>query len=140
MFRLHSSLALWRRVSGIAEDGPFKNSLLPKSFSFIGMIGPYYCCSNHKKSTAIMEELEVATGVDRQTLIAFYPGMSGARERLQWASNRVITRQEGVAYSLFGVFGVRLPVNYGKKEHVLGRLLQEIVARSGDITALDWVG
>jgi hypothetical protein len=32
-------------------------------------------------------------------------------------------------------------VNYGeKKQNALGRLLQEIVARSGDISALDWVG
>ncbi|KAG1897573.1 uncharacterized protein F5891DRAFT_956916, partial [Suillus fuscotomentosus] len=96
---------------------------------------------NHKKSTAIMKELEVATGIDRQALIDFSPGMSGARERLQWASNRVTTVQEDIAYSLFGVFDVRLPVDYGeKKANALGRLLQEIVARSGDITALYWVG
>ncbi|KAG2339439.1 hypothetical protein BDR05DRAFT_992075 [Suillus weaverae] len=96
---------------------------------------------NHKKSTAMMEELEVATGIDRQALVDFSPGMSGARERLQWASNRVTTVQEDIAYSLFGVFDVRLPVDYGeKKANALGRLLQEIVARSGDITALDWVG
>ncbi|KAG2355211.1 hypothetical protein BDR07DRAFT_556666 [Suillus spraguei] len=97
--------------------------------------------SNHKKSTAIMEELQVATGIDRRALVDFAPGMSGARERLQWASNRVTTVQEDVAYSLFGVFDVRLPVDYGeKKANALGRLLQEIVARSGDISALDWVG
>ncbi|KAG2128630.1 uncharacterized protein EDB93DRAFT_1256628 [Suillus bovinus] len=96
---------------------------------------------NHKKSSAIMEELKVATGIDRQALINFSPGMSGAREKLQWASNRVTTVQEDIAYSLFGVFGVRLPVDYGeKKANAIGRLLQEIVARSGDITALDWVG
>jgi hypothetical protein len=96
---------------------------------------------NHKQSTVIMEELEVATGIDRQALVNFSPGMSGARERLQWASNRVTTVQEDIAYSLFGVFDVRLPVDYGeKKANALGRLLQEIVARSGDITALDWVG
>ncbi|KAG2356380.1 hypothetical protein BDR07DRAFT_1380857 [Suillus spraguei] len=96
---------------------------------------------NHKKSTAIMEELEVATGIDRQALVDFSPGMSSVRERLQWASNRVTTVQEDIAYSLFGVFDVRLPVDYGeKKANALGRLLQEIVARSGDITALNWVG
>ncbi|KAG1789521.1 heterokaryon incompatibility protein-domain-containing protein [Suillus plorans] len=61
--------------------------------------------------------------------------------RLQWASSRVTTLQEDVAYSLFGIFGVHLPVIYGeKKQNVLGRLLQEIVARSGDIAVLDWVG
>src|SRR5205807_10607100 len=38
-------------------------------------------------------------------------------------------------------FGAHLPVIYGeKKQNALGRLLQEIVARSGDITAQDWVG
>jgi len=85
---------------------------------------------NHKMSTAIMEELESATGIDRQALVNFSPRMSGARERLQWASNRVTTVQEDIAYSLFGVFDVRLLVDYGeKKANALGRLLQEIVAR-----------
>ncbi|KAG0694211.1 hypothetical protein DFH29DRAFT_1072975 [Suillus ampliporus] len=86
---------------------------------------------NHKESAAIMQE---STG-----LVAFRPGMSGARERLQWASTRVTTLQEDVAYSLFGIFGVHLPVIYGeKKQNALGRLLQEIVARSG--TSLPWTG
>jgi hypothetical protein len=67
--------------------------------------------------------------------------MNDVREKLHWASTRVTTRQEDIAYSLFGIFGVRLPVDYGEKQDkALGRLLQEIVARSGDITGLDWVG
>ncbi|KAG2339567.1 hypothetical protein BDR05DRAFT_916950 [Suillus weaverae] len=97
--------------------------------------------TNHKESPAIMKELEDAMCIDRQALVSFRPGMRYARERLQWASARNTTLQEDVAYSLFGIFGVHLPVIYGeKKQNALGRLLQEIVARSGDITALDWVG
>ncbi|KAG1793194.1 uncharacterized protein HD556DRAFT_525963 [Suillus plorans] len=97
--------------------------------------------SNHKESPAIMKELEDATGIDARSLISFRPGMSDARQRLQWASSRVTTLQEDIAYSLFGIFGVHLPVMYGeKKQNALGRLLQEIVARSGDITVLDWIG
>jgi hypothetical protein len=96
---------------------------------------------NHKESVVIMQELAYATGIDLQALVNFQPGMRGAREKLQWASRRVTTWQEDIAYSLFGIFGVHLPVIYGeKKQHALGRLLQEIIARSGDITALDWVG
>ncbi|KAG1776044.1 hypothetical protein EV702DRAFT_1269102 [Suillus placidus] len=96
---------------------------------------------NHKQSVAIMQELEDATGIDGQTLVAFSPGIINAHEKLQWASTRVTTVQEDIAYSLFGIFGVQLPVMYGeKKQNALGRLLQEIVAESGDITALDWVG
>ncbi|KAG2359515.1 hypothetical protein BDR07DRAFT_1378631 [Suillus spraguei] len=96
---------------------------------------------NHKQSVTIMRELEEATGIDAQTVVVFRPGMINPREKLQWASTRITTVEEDIAYSLFGIFGVQLPIIYGeKKQGALGRLLQEIVAVSGDITALDWVG
>ncbi|KAG2337096.1 hypothetical protein BDR05DRAFT_970635 [Suillus weaverae] len=96
---------------------------------------------NHKDSLAIMQEMGDATGINAQALVAFRPGMRDAREKLQWVSARVTTWQEDIAYSLFGIFGVSLPVIYGeKRQKALGRLLQEVVAQSGDISALDWVG
>ncbi|KAG1898597.1 uncharacterized protein F5891DRAFT_1174098 [Suillus fuscotomentosus] len=96
---------------------------------------------NHKESPEIMKELEGATGIDPQALLSFHPGVRDARQKLQWASKRVTTVQEDTAYSLFGIFDVHLPVIYGeRKQSALGRLLQDIVSRSGDITALDWVG
>jgi hypothetical protein len=50
------------------------------------------------------------------------------------------TVQEDVAYSLFGIFNIILPVIYGeKKQNTCGWLLQEIIAQSGDITVLNWV-
>jgi tetratricopeptide (TPR) repeat protein len=98
-------------------------------------------CPNHKESVAIMQELQNATGIDRQAIVAFRPGMRCARETLQWASMRVTTLQEDIAYSLSGIFGVRLRVDYGeKKQYALGRLLRKVIAQSGDITTLDWVG
>ncbi|KAG1796661.1 uncharacterized protein HD556DRAFT_1359228 [Suillus plorans] len=96
---------------------------------------------NHKESVSIMRELERSTGINARALAAFHPGMRDAREKLRWASTRVTTLQEDIAYSLFGIFGVHLPVIYGeKRQNALGRLLQEITAHSGDITSLDWVG
>jgi len=96
---------------------------------------------NYKQSTAIMQEMEEVTGINARTLVAFRPGMIDAREKLQWASTRVTTVEEDIAYSFFGIFDVQLPIMYGeKKQKALGRLLQEIVAKSEDITALDWVG
>ncbi|KAG1726891.1 uncharacterized protein EDB91DRAFT_1228995 [Suillus paluster] len=78
---------------------------------------------NHKESVEIMHELEGATGIDARTLVSFQPGMRDAREKLQWASARVTTRPEDIAYSLFGIFGVRLPIHYGEnKQNALGRL------------------
>ncbi|KAG1738360.1 uncharacterized protein EDB91DRAFT_455794 [Suillus paluster] len=95
---------------------------------------------NHKESDKIMDELEDAIGIDARVLVAFQPGMRDAREKLRWASTRATTVPEDITYSLFGIFGV-LPILYGEnKQNALGRLLQEIVAQSGDITALVWVG
>jgi hypothetical protein len=49
--------------------------------------------------------------------------------------------QENIAYSLFGIFGIHLPVIYGeKKENVLGWLLQDVIVQSGDTSCLDWAG
>ncbi|KAG1898998.1 uncharacterized protein F5891DRAFT_1190181 [Suillus fuscotomentosus] len=95
---------------------------------------------NHKESVEIMHELEDATGIDACALVAFQPGMKDVREKLQWASMCVTTVPEDIAYSLFGIFGIQLPILYGKNaQNALGQLLQEIVARSWDITVLDWV-
>ncbi|KAG2341450.1 WD40 repeat-like protein [Suillus weaverae] len=96
---------------------------------------------NHKQSASIMKELEHSTGINARALVDFRPGTRDAREKLRWASNRDTTKEEDIAYSLFGIFDVNLPVIYGeKRQKALGRLLQEIIAHSGDITALDWVG
>jgi len=97
--------------------------------------------SNHKHSCTIMQELEEATGIDQNILNSFSPGTEDAREKLRWASTRVTTVPADIAYSLFGIFGVNLPVINGEtKQNALGRLLEEIVTRSSDISALDWVG
>ncbi|KIO09134.1 hypothetical protein M404DRAFT_54979, partial [Pisolithus tinctorius Marx 270] len=95
--------------------------------------------SNHKTDIAVLEELEMATGIESRFLTHFSPGMDDARSRLQWASLRRTTRPEDVAYSLFGIFNLHLPVLYGEPaEKALGRLLAEIISQSGDISVLDW--
>jgi len=99
------------------------------------------CSRNHKRSLSIMSEFEDSTGINARALVDFRPGTRDAREKLRWASNRDTTREEDIAYSLFGIFNVNLPVIYGeKRQKALGRLLQEIIAHSSDVTVLDWVG
>ncbi|KAG1791519.1 uncharacterized protein HD556DRAFT_1528372 [Suillus plorans] len=122
---LRRSLALAAAL-GIREDGQFKNS----GFNVCTLL-----------PEGLVVEMGDVTGIDARTLVAFRPGMRNAREKLQWVSARVTTWPEDIAYSLFGIFGVNLPVIYGeKKQKALGRLLQEVIAQSGDISALDWVG
>ncbi|KIO09209.1 hypothetical protein M404DRAFT_102054, partial [Pisolithus tinctorius Marx 270] len=95
--------------------------------------------SNHKTDKVVLEELEGASGIESQFLTRFSPGTDDARSRLQWASLRRTTRPEDIAYSLFGIFNLHLPVLYGEPaEKALGRLLAEIISQSGDISVLDW--
>ncbi|PMD55345.1 beta transducin-like protein HET-D2Y [Hyaloscypha bicolor E] len=48
-------------------------------------------------------------------------------ERMSWAANRETHRQEDMAYSLLGLFGIHLPLIYGEgKEHAFRRLRKEI--------------
>ena len=97
--------------------------------------------SNHKEDDIILRELIEVTGITLEHLSDFHPGVDDARARLQWASTRCTTRPEDIAYSLFGVFGFHLPVLYGENaDNALGRLLAEVISRSGDTSILDWIG
>ncbi|KAH7905063.1 heterokaryon incompatibility protein-domain-containing protein [Hygrophoropsis aurantiaca] len=95
---------------------------------------------NHKAVDAVVDILVSATGIDKESLINFVPGVHQARLRISWAANRRTKEVEDVAYSLMGIFDLHLPVIYGEKEAAFGRLLTEIIGRSDDITLLDWVG
>ena len=97
--------------------------------------------SNHKEDDAVLTELEAATGIARHYLTDFNPGFDNARSRLQWASGRQTTEPEDLAYSLFGIFNADLSFSPGESaENALGRLLTEIISKSGDLSVLDWVG
>ena len=97
--------------------------------------------SNHKEDSTIFGELEQATGIASHHLTDFYPSVDDAQLRFQWVSTRFTTRPEDISYSLFGVFNLHIPVLYGESAaSALGRLLAEVIAKSGDTTILDWVG
>ncbi|KAI5984600.1 hypothetical protein EDD15DRAFT_2583215 [Pisolithus albus] len=100
-----------------------------------------FSSSNHKADVGVLEELEQKTGIESRFLTNFSAGTDDARSRLQWASSRCTTRPEDIAYSLFGIFHLHLPILYGESAaNALGHLLAEIISQSGDISVLDWVG
>ncbi|KAI9569853.1 hypothetical protein HD554DRAFT_2170850 [Boletus coccyginus] len=96
--------------------------------------------ANHKESPEIMQELANAIGVARETIIAFNPDNLSVRAKLRLASGRNATVEEDVAYSLIGIFKSDIRPDYGERDAALGHLLEEIVARSGEVTVLSWTG
>ena len=96
--------------------------------------------ANHKESPAIRQELAHAMGVAPETIISFRPQDLGVREKLRLASTRNATVEEDIAYSLIGIFSSDIVPRYGLGNTALGQLLENIVARSGDVTVIAWTG
>ena len=59
-------------------------------------------------------------------------------QRMSWASKRVTTRVEDIAYSLLGLFGVNMPMLYGEGERAFTRLQEEIMKHSDDHSLFVW--
>ncbi|KAN0091555.1 hypothetical protein V8E55_005121 [Tylopilus felleus] len=95
---------------------------------------------NHKESPIILSEMERAMNFAAKELTTLQPGLDRAREKLYLASRRETTREEDMAYSLFGIFNVALPVIYGEGNQAVGRLLEHILPRSENVTLLAWTG
>ncbi|KAF8129301.1 hypothetical protein EV363DRAFT_1338600 [Boletus edulis] len=87
---------------------------------------------NHKESPEILSEMEEATGISAQALMALQPGLDDILGET--------TLLEDEAYSLLGIFSLSLPVVYGEEDQALGRLLSQLVTSSGDTSILAWTG
>lgn len=58
--------------------------------------------------------------------------------RMSWAANREASRTEDIAYSLFGIFGVNLPLLYGEGKRAYLRLQEEIIKQTYDHSIFAW--
>lgn len=60
-------------------------------------------------------------------------------QKMSWAARRGATREEDVAYSLFGIFGVNMAPLYGEgAASSFRRLQEEIIWQGADDTILSW--
>ncbi|KAK5720405.1 hypothetical protein LTR17_015042 [Elasticomyces elasticus] len=59
-------------------------------------------------------------------------------QRMSWAAKRQTTRLEDIAYSLLGIFGVKMPLLYGEGKTAFLRLQMEIIKFSTDQSIFAW--
>uniref|UniRef100_L2FG01 Het domain protein n=1 Tax=Colletotrichum fructicola (strain Nara gc5) TaxID=1213859 RepID=L2FG01_COLFN len=84
--------------------------------------------------------LSVITGIEEDILKGTKPIESASiAKRMSWASHRVTTRPEDVAYCLMGVYGVNMPMLYGEGDRAFLRLQEEIMKQSDDQSLFAWV-
>ncbi|KAF7534251.1 hypothetical protein G7054_g6346 [Neopestalotiopsis clavispora] len=82
--------------------------------------------------TSLAQELQEITGIPNSVLRGDLLSKYSINERLAWAEGRQTKRGEDRAYSLFGLFGIYLPLIYGEgRLEAFRRLMEEIQKRQG---------
>jgi len=85
------------------------------------------------------EPLFATTGIGRVFLMGWdLISSASVAQRMSWASKRVTTRPEDMAYSLLGIFSVNMPLLYGKGHRAFIRLQEEIMKVSDDQSIFAW--
>lgn len=78
------------------------------------------------------------TGIEDSTLSGGSLNEASVAKRMSWASKRVTTRKEDIAYCLLGIFGVNMPMLYGEGDKAFMRLQEEIIKESDDQSLFAW--
>ncbi|KAK3987656.1 vegetative incompatibility protein HET-E-1 [Cladorrhinum sp. PSN332] len=89
--------------------------------------------------SSLVKNIQKITKIDELTLLE--PRLihnASVAQRMSWASKRSTTRPEDIAYCLFGIFGINLPIIYGEGENAFLRLQEEIIKRSDDHSIFAW--
>lgn len=80
-----------------------------------------------------------ATGISKDHLLqGIIPTYTPVAVRMRWASKRISTRVEDLAYSLLGIFNINMPLLYGEGERAFRRLQIEIIRQSDDESVFFW--
>lgn len=90
--------------------------------------------------THLCDLVSSITGVDIDILMDPEAlGNASIAQRMSWASSRVTSRPEDMAYCLMGIFGVNMPMLYGEgAEKAFLRLQEEIMKSSDDQSLFAW--
>jgi hypothetical protein len=89
---------------------------------------------------SLAEEISTITGIPRVVLLTNSKGEFSVAQIMSWAAKRETTREEDMAYSLLGLFGVNMPMIYGEGKKAFRRLQLEIMRASEDHSIFAWVG
>ncbi|VUC26757.1 unnamed protein product [Clonostachys rosea] len=87
---------------------------------------------------SLERQISERTGIPAQVLRGESPLSHNVAERMSWASKRVTTRDEDMAYCLMGLFGVNMPLLYGEGRKAFLRLQEQILKQEDDYTIFMW--
>lgn len=101
----------------------------------------FYNASWRKFGTKASLDVAIAA-ITQIDVAALQPGANlddySIARRMSWASRRVTTRKEDMAYCLLGLFNVNMPMLYGEGDRAFIRLQEEIMKHSDDHSLFAW--
>ncbi|WYZ33780.1 hypothetical protein EsH8_I_000056 [Colletotrichum jinshuiense] len=99
----------------------------------------YWTFVGSKLDEAFASVLSSVTGINLDVLSKAMPlDSTSVAERMHWASSRVTTRKEDMAYCLMGLFGVNMPLLYGEGMRAFMRLQEAILQETEDHSIFAW--
>ncbi|KAF6809541.1 HET domain protein [Colletotrichum sojae] len=79
--------------------------------------------------TCLSSSLSLRTGIAEEYLLGSNVWNAPIAERMSWAARRETTKPEDIAYCLFGIFNIHMPLLYGEGgENAFIRLQREIIS------------
>lgn len=133
------------RVSNAFEDDLRQCRWFTRGFTLQELIAPsqidFFDQEWNRRTTKrdSVELLSDITGIDIEILRHKKPFASiPVAQRMSWAAGRQTTKVEDLAYCLFGIFDVNMPLLYGEEEKAFLRLQEEILKNTMDLTILAW--
>jgi hypothetical protein len=95
--------------------------------------------TGQKQDREILEEITKITSIPLRCLASHFAlSNTSVAQKLSWASRRVTTRAEDIAYCLLGLVGVNMPLLYGEGNKAFFRLQQEIIRQTDDESIFAW--
>ncbi|KFY04166.1 hypothetical protein O988_00955 [Pseudogymnoascus sp. VKM F-3808] len=132
-------------TSSPGEDVFVKSMWFSRGWTLQELLAPehvtFYNASWHEIGTkaSLRVAISAATQIDVAVL---EPGANledySIARRMSWASRRVTTRKEDMAYCLLGIFNVNMPMLYGEGNRAFIRLQEEIMRDSDDHSLFAW--
>jgi hypothetical protein len=110
------------RSSWFTRGWTLQELIAPPSVRFFSEDG---VCLGNKKS--LEQSVHDTTGIPLDALQGCLLSEFTIAERMKWMEKRSTTREEDMAYSMLGIFGVSMPVNYGEGKDSAFRRLREAI-------------
>ena len=123
-----------RQSSWFTRGWTLQELIAPRIVQFYD--ADWHCLGDKKSlSTVISQATRISTDVLEGRK---HPRDFAIAQRMSWASNRRTRRIEDLAYSLMGIFDVKMPMVYGESDRAFLRLQEEIIKSSDDQSIFAW--